>query len=123
MGTQTLTTADGSPWTSLPAGATNLIIECFGAGGGGGPSDSTKSGNAGGGGGGGAYSKLTIASPSGGTGTDGYIVLTWTEASAVSVQILVSGVWKTGVPQIMVGGAWKEITSIQIMVDGAWKGT
>jgi len=64
VATETLTIASGSPW-STPGGATNLIIECFGAGGGGGPSDSTKSGNAGGGGGGGAYSKLVIASPSG----------------------------------------------------------
>ncbi|MCK9597681.1 MAG: hypothetical protein M0R06_01495 [Sphaerochaeta sp.] len=63
MATQTLTTIDSSPWTT-PDGASNLVIECWGAGGGGGGSNSGINGGAGGGGGG-AYSKKTIASPSG----------------------------------------------------------
>jgi hypothetical protein len=63
MATQTLTTADSSPWAT-PAGAYNLVIECWGAGGGGGGANSGIDGGAGGGGGG-AYSKLTVAAPSG----------------------------------------------------------
>src|ERR1700757_3795061 len=53
--TQTLTTADVSPWT-IPTGVTSLTVECWGGGGGGGFGRSTN-GASGGGGGGGAYTK------------------------------------------------------------------
>lgn len=64
MPSQILTRADASPWPT-PTGAINLKVECFGPGGAGGTSDGIKGGYAGGGGGGGAYSRKTIASPSG----------------------------------------------------------
>lgn len=60
MGTETLTTASGSPW-STPAGAYNLIVECWGGGGAGGGNSTSNDG--GGGAGGGAYAKKLIASP------------------------------------------------------------
>ncbi len=62
MATETLTTASSSPWAT-PAYAKNLVIECWGAGGAGGGNSTSADG--GGGGGGGAYSKKTIAAPSG----------------------------------------------------------
>lgn len=54
---QSVTLTSGSSWT-VPAGVSQLTVECWGAGGGGGYSSS--SGRACGGGGGGAYSKKNV---------------------------------------------------------------
>lgn len=58
-------TTSGNTTLTIPSGATNLIIECWGAGGNGGEGSSSYTGY--GGGGGGAYSKTTIATPTAGT--------------------------------------------------------
>ncbi|WP_304504274.1 cytochrome c3 family protein [Aestuariivivens sp. NBU2969] len=62
--TVTLTTADNGNTVTIPAGATNVIVECWGAGGSGAGGDKSGSNNIpGGGGGGGEYSRSINISP------------------------------------------------------------
>ena len=62
--TITLTTADNGNTVTIPANATNVIVEVWGAGGSGaGGSKSGKNNVAGGGGGGGEYSRSINISP------------------------------------------------------------
>jgi hypothetical protein len=56
----------GTYYQAIPPGATNLIMQCWGAGGGGG---SSINGTGGGGGGGGGYQTITVTNPPGGTYT------------------------------------------------------
>jgi hypothetical protein len=42
-------------------------------------------------------------------------------AGGLSIPVIISGAYKSAVPSVLVGGAWKEVTAAKILVGGVWK--
>jgi len=44
-----------------------------------------------------------------------------TEDTGLSIPVAIAGAWKDATPQILIAGAWHDISAGKILIDGAWK--
>jgi hypothetical protein len=42
-------------------------------------------------------------------------------AGGLSIPVAIAGAWKDATPQILIAGAWHDISAAKILIDGAWK--
>jgi hypothetical protein len=50
-----------------------------------------------------------------------FIIVGDPPATGPTLNVKVSGAWKSGKPYVKVNGAWKEATKVYVKVNGAWK--